>query len=76
MKTNKKKTVKTVLKVETDFEKSTYNISADQGSSVNEMAFAVMAVIRVLVRDGKVKDKDTFISMVNKYYDDPQYKEV
>lgn len=75
-KNEKQKNVKTVLRIDTDFENSTYNVSADEGSSVNEMAFAIMALIRILEREGKVESRDVFLDMIKKYYDDPQYKEV
>jgi hypothetical protein len=69
-------TVKTVLKVTTDFEASTYTVEADSGSSVNEMAFAVMVVIRTLLKNGLIERPEDFIDLVNKYRLDPQYQEV
>lgn len=71
-----RKTVKTVLKVETDFEKSTYTVSAEQGSSVPEMAFAVMVVVRTLIKNDLIKSCKDFTDMVEKYFNDPQYQEV
>lgn len=66
----------TVLQVDTDMEKSTYTVKADKGSSVNEMAFATMVVIRTLVRDKLIQSATDFITLVKKYLDDPQYDEV
>ena len=67
---------KTVLAVTYDVEKDVYNIGACQGSSVSEMAFAVMAIIRTLVRDGHIKDDKEFMDLVQKYLDDEQYGEL
>lgn len=69
-------TVKTVLKVTTDAATSTYQVSADQGSSVNEMAFAVMVVIRSLVKTENIKTPEEFLDLVKKYLTDVQYQEV
>lgn len=66
----------TVLQVDTDMEKSTYTVKAEQGSSVNEMAFATMVVIRTLVRDKLIQSSEDFLSLVKKYLEDPQYDEV
>lgn len=71
-----KSTVKTVLKVTTDLNGTTYDVSADEGSSVNEMAFAVMVVIRALIKTGNIKDAKEFTDLVNKYLTDVQYEEV
>lgn len=76
MKTEPVKTVKTVLHVETDFETSLYTVKADEGTSVNEMAFATMVVIRTLIKNGYLKNRHEFIQLVHKYFNDPQYEEV
>ena len=68
--------IKTVLKVTTNFETSIYTVEADSGSSVNEMAFAVMVVIRALLKHGLIENAEDFINLVNKYRLDPQYQEV
>ena len=44
--------------------------------TVAEMAFNVMVTLRLLEDGGYLKDKDEFIELVNKYYNDPQYKPV
>lgn len=66
------KNSKVVLKVVAT--ENNYEISAEQGSSVNEMAFAVMAVIRSLIKQKCIKDKNEFIALIDKYYNDPQYE--
>lgn len=66
------KNSKVVLKVVAT--ENNYEISAEQGSSVNEMAFAVMAVIRSLIKQKCIKYKDEFIGLIDKYYNDPQYE--
>lgn len=76
METEPVKTVKTVLHVETDFETSLYTVKADKGTSVNEMAFATMVVIRTLIKNGYLKNRHEFIQLVHKYFNDPQYEEV
>lgn len=76
METEPVKTVKTVLHVETDFETSLYTVKADEGTSVNEMAFATMVVIRTLIKNGYLKNRHEFIQLVHKYFNDPQYEEV
>lgn len=67
---------KTVLAVTYDIEKDIYKVGACQGSSVEEMAFAVMVVARTLVRDGHIKDTKTFTDLVDKYINDDQYGEL
>lgn len=53
-----------------------YTVKADQGVSVPEMAFATMVLIRTLINGKYIDNKDDFIKMINKYFDDPQYEEV
>lgn len=44
------------------------------GMTVAEIAFNVMVTIRLL-EDGKyIKNKDEFMALINKYYNDPQYE--
>lgn len=68
--------IKVVLHVETDLEKSNYTVKADEGSSVNEMAFAVSVVIKTLIKANYIKNRHDFIKLVHKYCTDPQYSEV
>lgn len=68
--------VSEVLAVRFNHDKNVYTVSTSQGSSVNEMAFAVMVVIKTLMRDGYIKDSKEFIDLINKYLGDPQYEEV
>lgn len=65
---------KTIICITTDA--NSYTVKADQGVSVPEMAFAVMVLIRTLMNGKYIDNKDEFIKMVNKYFDDPQYAEV
>lgn len=67
---------KTVLAVTYDITTNAYTVGTCQGSSVAEMAFAVMVVIKTLKRDGHIKDFNDFIDKVKKYLDDPQFEEV
>ena len=50
-----------------------YQIYLYPGMTVAEIAFDVMVTIRLLMKDGYLKDKEEFLKMVDKYYDDPQY---
>lgn len=66
----------TVLLVTVDNASSTYTVESPKGSSVNEMAFAVMVTIRTLIREGHIKNKTEFDKLVKQYFTDPQYAEV
>lgn len=50
-----------------------YQVYLYPGMTVAEMAFCVMATIRLLERDGNIKDKAEFDTLIEKYYTDPQY---
>ena len=50
-----------------------YQVYLYPGMSIAEMAFNVMASIRLLELDGYIKGKDEFIALIDKYYNDPQY---
>ena len=50
-----------------------YQVYTYPGMTVAEIAFNVMATIRLLEMDGYIKDKDEFLALINKYYNDPQY---
>lgn len=53
-----------------------YQVYTYPGMTVAEMAFNVMVTIRLL-EDGKyIKNKDEFITLIDKYYNDPQYTPV
>lgn len=41
--------------------------------TVAEIAFCVMVTIRLLESGGYLSDKDAFIKLIEKYYNDPQY---
>ena len=53
-----------------------YQVYTYPGMTVAEIAFNVMATIRLLEMDGYIKDKDEFLALINKYYNDPQYAPV
>lgn len=63
-----------ILRIEDDGEKC--HFTCDKGTCVEEMAFCIAAFIKVLIRDGIIKNDTEFISLVEKYYADPQYNEV
>lgn len=50
-----------------------YQVYLYPGMTVAEIAFNIMVTTRLLEQDGYIKDKDEFIALINKYYDDPQY---
>lgn len=50
-----------------------YQVYLYPGMTVAEIAFNMMVTIRLLEQDGYIKDKDELISLVDKYYNDPQY---
>lgn len=68
--------MKELLKISFDDNNGQYNINVAQGSSLQETAFCVSALIRVLIRDKFIKEPSDFLSLVIKYLDDPQYAEV
>ena len=46
------------------------------GMTVAEIAFNIMVTIRLLEIDGYIKNKDEFLALIEKYYNDPQYAPV
>ena len=50
-----------------------YQVYLYPGMTVAEIAFNVMVTIRLLEQDGYIKDKEEFVALINRYYDDPQY---
>jgi hypothetical protein len=50
-----------------------YQVYTYPGMTVAEIAFNIMVTVRLLEIDGYIKDKDEFLALVNKYYNDPQY---
>lgn len=65
-----------IFNVGFDEENNKYTVNVKQGSSPNEVAFAMSVVIRCFVRDKVVENEDTMIELIKKYTSDPQYKEV
>ena len=50
-----------------------YQVYLYPGMTVAELAFNVMVTVRLLEKDGYIKDKAEFDALVEKYYNDPQY---
>lgn len=65
---------KLILAVATDGDN--YYVDIPAGSNVAETAFGVHCLIRMLVRDGIIKNSKVFTDMVAKYLGDSQYGEV
>lgn len=53
-----------------------YQVYTYPGMTISEMAFDVMVTIRLMIDGGYLEDKESFIELVNKYYDDPQYQPI
>lgn len=68
--------MKELLKISFNDDTGQYNINVAQGSSLQETAFCVSTLVRVLVRDKIIKEPSDFLGLVIKYLDDPQYEEV
>ena len=51
-----------------------YQLYLYPGMTVAEIAFDVMVTIRLLLQEGYIKDKKEFTKLVDKYFNDPQYK--
>lgn len=50
-----------------------YQVYLHEGMTVAEIAFDVMVTIRLLMKDGYIKNKKVFDDLVKKYFNDPQY---
>lgn len=68
--------MKTILKVEFNNEDGRYYLSAGDGSSTSECAFACAIVARVFAKQGFISDTKEFEDLIHKYLTDPQYDEV
>ena len=51
-----------------------YQLYLYPGMTVAEMAFDVMVMIRLLIKDDYIKTKKEFDDLVKKYFNDPQYR--
>lgn len=69
-------TIQDVLKVSFDHDKNLYQVQKCQGSSINEMAFAVMVLIKTLIRDGYLENSKDFVDKIQNYLNDPQFEEI
>lgn len=65
-----------ILTIAYDNDKNQYTFNIPQGMSLQEVAFAIAALIKCLVRESVIKDDRVFIDFINKYLTDPQYNEV
>lgn len=70
---NDKQTIVAIYFNET---KNHYEIEIPQGSNVAEVAFAIAALTKCLVRDKVIEKADDFINAIKKYIEDPQYAEI
>lgn len=50
-----------------------YQVYTYPGMTVAEMAFNIMVTIRLLEDGGYINNKEEFIALINKYYNDKQY---
>ena len=50
-----------------------YQVYLYPGMTVAELAFNVMVTIRLLEQGEYIKDKEEFLKLIDKYYNDPQY---
>ena len=64
-----------VLSVSFDGDGGLYSFTAPNGTSAEELAFVMAALIKVLDRDGIIP-RDEFQELVHKYLTDPQYEEL
>lgn len=69
-------TTKLILEITFNEESGNYDMKVGKAMSVNEVMFGVAALIKCLVRDGVVEDKNVPVEMLNKYLNDPQYDEL
>ncbi len=53
-----------------------YEFVMPPGTNIAELAFAVAGLVRCLVRDEVIPNKQTYIDLFNKYLNDEQYDEV
>lgn len=67
---------KLILRIAFNEETGNYSLTAGKGMSVNELMFGVSALIRCLVRDKIVDDKNIPVEMLNRYLNDSQYDEL
>lgn len=56
--------------------KNSYIVDLAKGSNVAETAFAMSVVIKCLMKDGIIKSPEDVTDLIDKYLNDPQYKEL
>lgn len=50
-----------------------YQLYLYPGMTIAELAFNMMVTIRLLENDQYIKNKEEFLALIEKYYNDPQY---
>lgn len=68
--------IKKLLSVEFNAESNQYMIELGKGSNVAETAFAMVVVIKCLLRDEIIKSPSDILNLINKYLTEPQYDEI
>lgn len=53
-----------------------YQLYLYPGMTVAEIAFDMMVTIRLLLQEGYIKSKEEFDALIEKYFNDPQYKPI
>ena len=56
--------------------KNSYTVDLAKGSNVAETAFAMSVVIKCLMKDGIIQSSADVTDLIDKYLNDPQYKEL
>lgn len=56
------------------FDGGKYRVYFYPGMTVEEVAFDIMVLTRLLIAEKHVKNKKEFDTLVKKYFNDPQYK--
>lgn len=60
----------------TEDDKGKYSFTCGPGMSMQEVAFAMAAFAKVLVREGYIKKPNDFVKQIRKFMNDPQYNEI
>lgn len=68
--------INNLLVVSYNDENGQYNVTIPQGSNVPETMFSMAVIIKVLVRDGHLKNYKEALNMIKRYCTDTQFEEV
>ena len=60
----------------TEDDEGRYIFTCGPGMSVQEVAFAMAAFAKVLVREGYIKKPNDFVKQIRKFMNDPKYNEI